>query len=160
MLSRDKPVLSAPMLLPIYGEELSTDVPHRSDDGRSLGGGERKMTTDQKPASAGVTSARREIANGFLLVLGLVLYLLGPVGILFGIPLIVTAFDPSKVKKVVAIVYLILILAVAALMVWQRAPQVQHDQQLRQRNELALHKLEHEHANAPRRGRVRSEAWR
>jgi hypothetical protein len=118
------------------------------------------MTTDQKPASAVVTSAKRDIARGFLLVLGLVLYLLGPVGILFGIPLIVTAFDPSKVKKVVAIVYLILVLAVAALMVWQRAPQVQHDQQIRQRNELALHKLEHKHANAPGRGRVRSEAWR
>ena len=144
MLSRDKPVLSAPMLLPIYGEELSTDVPHRSDDGRSLGGGERKMTTDQKPASAGVTSAMRGIANGFLLVLGLVLYLLGPVGILFGIPLIVAAFAPSNVKKVVAIVYLILVLAMAALMVWQRAqqaPQVQHDQKIRPRNELVLQKF-------------------
>ena len=75
------------------------------------------MTTEQKPASAGVTSAMRGIANGFLLVLGLVLYLLGPVGILFGIPLIVAAFAPSNVKKVVAIVYLILVLAMAALMV-------------------------------------------
>ena len=125
-----------------------------------LEGEGRKMTTDQKAASAGVTSAMQKIANAFLLVLGLILYLLGPVGILFGIPLIVAAFAPSNVKKVVAIVYLILVLAVAALMVWQRAPQVQHDQQLRQRNELALHKLEHENANAPRRGRVRSEAWR
>ena len=116
------------------------------------------MTTEQKPASAGVTSAMPAIANGFLLVLGVVLYLLGPVGILFGIPLIVTAFAPSKVKKVVAIVYLILVLAVAALMVWKKAqqpPLVQHDQQIRQRNELALQKLEHEHAYPPPRRRVR-----
>jgi hypothetical protein len=57
------------------------------------------MRTDQKPASAVVTSGMREIANGFLLVLGLVLYLLGPVGILFGIPLIVAAFAPSGSKR-------------------------------------------------------------
>jgi hypothetical protein len=63
------------------------------------------MPTDQKAASAVVTSAMRDIARGFQLVLGLALYLLGPVGILFGMPLIVTAFAPSKVKKVVAIVY-------------------------------------------------------
>jgi hypothetical protein len=37
---------------------------------------------------------------------------------------------------------------------------VQHDQQIRQRNELALQKLEHEHANPPPRWRARSEAWR
>jgi cytochrome c biogenesis factor len=121
------------------------------------------MTTYQKPARAVVTSAMREVANGFLLVLGLVLYLLGPVGILFGIPLIVAAFAPSRVKKVVAIVYLILVLAGAALMFWQRAqqtPQVQHDHQIRKRNELVLQKLEHENGNLARRPRVRSEAWR
>ena len=99
------------------------------------------MPTDQKAASAVVTSAMRDIARGFQLVLGLALYLLGPVGILFGMPLIVTAFAPSKVKKVVAIVYFILVLAVAALMVWKRAqhaPQVQHDQQIRQETSLRL----------------------
>ena len=121
------------------------------------------MKIDQKAASAVVTSAMRDIAPGFQLVLGLTLYLLGPVGILFSIPLIVTAFAPSKVKKVVAIVCFILVLAVAPLMVWKRAqqaPQVQHAQQIRQRNELALQKLEQEHAYPPPRWRVRSEAWR
>ena len=121
------------------------------------------MTTDQKAASAVVTPTMRDIARGFQLVLGLALYLLGPVGILFGIPLIVTAFAPSKVKKVVAIAYSILVLAVAALMVWKRAqhaPQVQHDEQIRQRNELALQKLEQEHAYPPPRTRVGPKAWR
>jgi hypothetical protein len=36
------------------------------------------MTIDQKAGSVGVSSAMRKIANGFLLVLGLILYLLGP----------------------------------------------------------------------------------
>src|SRR5215470_11217693 len=81
-----------------------------------LGRGERKMTSDQKAGSVGVSSGMRKIANGFLLVLGLVLYLLGPIGILFGIPLIVAAFAPSNVKKVVAIAYLILVLAMAAVL--------------------------------------------
>jgi len=75
----------------------------------------------------------------------------------------VSAFAPSKVKKAVAIVYFILVLAVAALMVWKRAqqaPQARHDQQIRQRNELALQKLEHEHAYPAPCRRVRSEAWR
>jgi len=99
------------------------------------------MTIDQKAEGVGAFSAMRKIANGFLLVLGLVLYLLGPIGILFGIPLIVAAFAPSNVKKVVAILYLILVLAMAALMVWQRAqqaPQVRHDQQIPPRNELVF----------------------
>ena len=153
------------MLLPTYGEESSTEGPHLSGGGRSFWR-KPKMKIDQKAASAVVTSAMRDIAPGFQLVLGLTLYLLGPVGILFSIPLIVTAFAPSKVKKVVAITYFILVLAVAALMVWKRAqqaqqaPQVQHDQQIRQRNELALQKLEQEHAYPPPRWRVRSEAWR
>jgi hypothetical protein len=102
------------------------------------------MTIDQKAGSVGVSSAIRKIANGFLLVLGLVLYLFGPIGILFGIPLIVAGFAPSNVKKVVAIVYLILVLAMAALMVWQRAqqtPQVRHDQQIQPRKELVFQKL-------------------
>jgi hypothetical protein len=92
------------VLLPTYGEELSTDARIYPAAGVVLRRGELKMTTEQKPASAGVTSAMPDIANGFLLALGVVLYLLGPVGILLGIPLIVTAFAPSNVKKVVAIV--------------------------------------------------------
>jgi hypothetical protein len=121
------------------------------------------MTIDQKTGSVGVSSAMRKIANGFLLVLGLVLYLLGPIGILFGIPLTVAAFAPSNVKKVVARVYLILVLAMAALLVWQRAqqaPQVRHDQKIRPRNELVLQKLEHQSGNPSRPPRVRPEASR